>query len=80
MLRAASDERLQEKLREVWRRLVTCLPVGASAKIKTESLMEMRSTLKAVEKDSWRIWNLTSASALEERSGDLVVVSYAFVY
>ena len=36
LLRAASEERLQEKLREVWRRLVACLPVGASAKENTE--------------------------------------------
>ena len=54
VLRAASEERLQEKLREVRRRLVACLPVGASAKKKTESLKEMKSTLKAVEKE-WRI-------------------------
>ena len=54
VLRAASEERLQEKLREVRRRLVACLPVGASAKKKTESLKEMKSTLKAVEKE-WRM-------------------------
>ena len=54
VLRAASEEKLQEKLREVRRRLVTCLPVGASAKEKTESLRDMQSTLKAVEKD-WRM-------------------------
>ena len=54
VLRAASEERLQEKLREVQRRLVACLPVGASAKEKTESLRDMQSTLKAVEKD-WRM-------------------------
>ena len=54
VLRAASEERLQEKLREVRRRLVACLPVGASAKEKTESLRDMQSTLKAVEKD-WRM-------------------------
>ena len=47
VLRAASEERLQEKLRVVRRRLVACLPVGASAK-------EMKSTLKAVEKE-WRM-------------------------
>ena len=29
---------------------------------------------------SWRTWNLTSVSALEEWSGDSVVVRYAFVY
>ena len=40
VLRAASEERLQEKLREVRRRLVACLPVGASAKEKTESLRD----------------------------------------
>ena len=38
VLRAASEERLQEKLREFRRRLVACLPVGARAKEKTESL------------------------------------------
>ena len=54
VLRAASEERLQEKLREVWRRLVACLAVGASAKEKTESLRDMQSTLNAVEKD-WRM-------------------------
>ena len=54
VLLAASEERLQEKLREVQRRLVACLPVGASAKEKTESLRDMQSTLKAVEKD-WRM-------------------------
>ena len=46
-----SEEKLQEKLREVRRRLVTCLPVGASAKVKRESLRDMQSTLKAIEKD-----------------------------
>ena len=54
VLRAASEERLQEKLREVWRRLVACLPVGASARKKTETLKKMQSTLKAVEKE-WRM-------------------------
>ena len=54
VLRAASEERLQEKLREVRRRLVACLPVGASAKKKTESFREMQSTLKGVEKE-WRM-------------------------
>ena len=54
VLRTASEERLQEKLREVRRRFVACLPVGASAKKKTESLREMQSTLKAVEKE-WRM-------------------------
>ena len=54
MLRATSEERLPEKLREVRRRLVTCLPVGAGAKKKTDSPMEVRSTLKAVEKE-WRM-------------------------
>ena len=53
VLWAASEERLKEKLREVRRRLVACLPVGGSAKKKTESLKEMQSTLKAVEKE-WR--------------------------
>ena len=32
---------------------MACLPVGASAKKQTESLKEMKSTLKAVEKE-WR--------------------------
>ena len=54
VLRAASEERLEEKLREVRRRLVACLPVGASAKEKTHSLRDMQSTLNAVEKD-WRM-------------------------
>ena len=54
VLRAASEEKLQEKLREVRRRLVTCLPAGASAKKKRESLRDMHSTLKAIEKD-WRM-------------------------
>ena len=46
VLRAASEERLQEKLREVRRRLVACLRVGASAKKKTESLKEVQSTFE----------------------------------
>ena len=50
---ATSEERLQQKLREVMRRLVAHLPVGASARKRTESLEEMQSTLKAVEKE-WR--------------------------
>ena len=54
VLRAASEERWQEKLREVRRRFVACLPVGASAKKKLESLKEMQSTLKAVVKE-WRM-------------------------
>ena len=54
VFRAASEERLQEKLREVRRRFVACLPVGASAKKKTESLKDMKATLKAVEKE-WRM-------------------------
>ena len=53
VLRAASEERLQDKLREVPRRLVACLPVEASAKEKNESVRDVQSTLKAVEKD-WR--------------------------
>ena len=52
VLRAASEEKLQEKFR---RRLVACLPVGASAKLKRESLRDMQSTLKAIEKDG-RMW------------------------
>ena len=56
VLRAASEEKLQEKLREVRRRLVTCLPVGASAKLKRESLRDMQSTLKAIEKDGRMIF------------------------
>ena len=51
VLRAGSEERMPEKLREVRRRIVACFPVGASAKEKTESLSDMQSTLKAVEKD-----------------------------
>ena len=50
MIRAASEERLQEKLREVRRRLVARLLVDASARKKRKSLKEMQSTLKAVEK------------------------------
>ena len=57
VLRAASEERLQEKFREVRRRLVACLPVGASAKKKTESLKQMKSTLKAVEKERRMLLN-----------------------
>ena len=53
VIRATSEERLQEKLRQVRRRLVAHLPVGASAKKRTESLKDMRSTLKDVEK-KWR--------------------------
>ena len=53
VIRATSEERLQEKLREVRRRFVAHLPVRASAKKRTESLKEMQSTLKAVEKE-WR--------------------------
>ena len=52
-LRAASEERLQEKLREVPRRLVERLPMGASAK-KTQGLKEIQSTLKDVEKE-WKM-------------------------
>ena len=48
-LRSASEESLQRKLREVRRRLVEQLPVGASAK-KTEGLKEIQSTLEDVEK------------------------------
>ena len=33
---------------------MACLPVGASAKKKMKSLKEMKSTLKAVEKE-WRM-------------------------
>ena len=73
VIRAAWEERLQEKLWEARRRFVARLPVGASAKKKTESLREMQSTLKAAEKEwrkpeqgSWRTWNLTSASSPEE--------------
>ena len=51
-VRAASEEKLQKKLREVRPRLVETLPVGASAK-KTEGLKEIQSTLKDVEKE-WR--------------------------
>ena len=36
VLRAVSEERVEEKLREVRRRFVACFPVGASAKEKTE--------------------------------------------
>ena len=53
VIRATSEELLQEKLREVRRRHVAHLPVGASAKKKTERLKEMQSTLKAVKKE-WR--------------------------
>ena len=77
VIQATSEELLQEKSREVRRRLVAHVPVGASAKKKTERLKEMQSTLKAVKSGesswtrSWRTWNLTSASALEEWNGDL---------
>ena len=52
-LRAASEERLQVKLRKVRRHLVQRLPVGTSAK-KTEGLKESQPTLKDVEKE-WRM-------------------------
>ena len=48
-LRAANEERLRVKLREVRRHLIQRLPVGVSAK-KTEGLKEIQSTLKDVEK------------------------------
>ena len=37
-------------------------------------------SLPSLPMRSWRTWNLTSVSALEEWSGDSVVVRYAFVY
>ena len=64
VLRAASEERLQEKLREVRRRLVACLLVGVSAKKKTESLREMQPTMKAVEKE-WRMLFIEELTNLE---------------
>ena len=49
-LRAASEEKLQKKLREIRRRLVEKIPVEASAK-KMEGLKEIQSTLKDLEKE-----------------------------
>ena len=44
VIRAVWEEQLREKLREVRRRLVARLPVGASAKVKAEILREMQPT------------------------------------
>ena len=52
-IRAAWEEKLQEKLREARRRLAAAVPVGASAKKKTEIFKEMEATLKAEEVE-WR--------------------------
>ena len=52
-LRAANEDRLRMKLREVRYHLVQPLPKGVSAQ-KTEGLKEIHSTLKDVEKE-WRI-------------------------
>ena len=86
VLPAASEERLQE----VAGGPATPSGVftsGSRRQEKTESLQEMKSTLKAVEKEWRMLFNeelanleLDSASALEEWSGDPVVVRYAFVY
>ena len=57
MIRAASEERLQEKLREVRRRVVARLLVDASARKKRKSLKEMQSALKAVEKEWRKLFN-----------------------
>ena len=71
VLNAESEERLQEKLREIRRRLVACLPVGAIAKEKTENLRDMQSTLKAVEK----IWRMIFEEELANLELDLGVRS-----
>ena len=76
VLRAASEERLQEKLREVLRRLVACSPVGVSAKKKTESLKEMESTQKAVEKEWRMLFNEELANLELEKSGVVVLWWY----
>ena len=62
VLRAAWEKKLQEKLREARRRLVTALPVGVSAKKKAETLREMQSTLRAEEKELRKILNKELAS------------------
>ena len=55
-LRAASEEKLQKKLREIRRRLVEKIPGEASAK-KTDGLKEIQSTLKDVEKECRMLFN-----------------------
>ena len=62
VLRAAWEKKLQEKLREARRRLVTALPVGASAKKKAETLREMQPTLRAEERELRKILNKELAS------------------
>ena len=56
-IRVAWEKMLQGKLREARRRFVAALPVGASAKEKTETLREMQSTLKAEEKELRKLLN-----------------------
>ena len=62
VLRAAWGKKLQDELREARRRLVTALPVGASAKKKAVALSEMQSTLTAQEKELRKILNKELAS------------------
>ena len=70
-IRAAWEKKLEGKLREARRRLVAALPVGASAKEKTETLREMQSTLKAEEKELRKLQiaehSVTTASVPRER-------------
>ena len=61
-IRAAWEEKLQEKLREARRRLVAALPVGASAEKKTETLREMQANLKAEEEEFRKLLNKGLAS------------------
>ena len=61
-IRAAWEEKLQEKFREARRRLVAALPVGASAKKKTETLREMQANLKAEEEEFRKLLNKELAS------------------
>ena len=61
-IRAASEEKLQSKLREVRRRFVEKLPVGASPK-KTEHLKDIHSTLKEIENE----WKMILYAELKEQ-------------
>ena len=62
MIRAAWEEKLQEKLQEARRRLVARLLVGTSAKKKTEILREIESAIKAEEKELRKLLNKELAS------------------
>ena len=60
-IRAANEEKLQAKLREVRRLLVEKLSVEASAK-KTEDLKDIHSTLKNIENE----WKMLLNAELKE--------------